>query len=497
MILTDEPTRTKHLETGVWGTVTLDAIFRKTAQTYPQRLALADAPDRTEWTSGAPERLTYGEAEHLVSRISALFSHLGLAQDHVVAIMMPNTVSTVLTYLAAWRCGLIVVPIPLNWRRQSILPLLEKLGAKAIITIDRIEGEDLSSQVRDIAAELFGIRQLLGFGDTLAEGIINIEHAVGEIDPAAARPEMRRKEHPADHVATVTFTGTADGRIVPVPRSHNQWIAAGLMPLLEARIETAASILSPFMLTGLSGIGAGLIPWILSSGTLHLHHFRQISQFAEHCAAEAPDHVLCPAALVEALAPALTNRGARTDLLCLWPGVHGSADPASVAPHSVVDVTILDELALVARQRGANPRPYPLTLGTISVPTGSDQALALVELSSAKPGDRPEQTGMPREVLLVRGPMAPSRKVMRSCEFVQATEQGFLETSILARVSRADPMTAIPEINAGRPMIATPPPPADAPSSPLEAVSPRLEPAAAAAVQRHTEPDLQPAEKTG
>jgi len=453
MILTDETTRAKHLESGVWGVVTLDALFRKSAEMHPDRLAIVDATDRQEWTSGTPERLTYAEADHIVSRIAALFSHLGLTPDNVIALMMPNTSATVLTCLAAWRAGLIVAPIPLTWRGHSIRPTLAAIGAKAIVTIDRLEGEDFGTSVRDVAAELFSIRQLLGFGDTLAEGIINIDQAIGEIDTGDEPVEIVRKENAADHVATLTFTGTADGKIVPIPRSHNQWIATGLMPLLETPIEAGSTILSPFMLTGLSGIGGGMIPWLLSGGTLHTHHFRQLSNLADHCSAIKPDTVLCPAALANPLNCIMTNLDLQPNLLAVWPGTHELETPAPLQPNKIIDLTILDELALIAKRRGENPRPHPLPLGPIRVPTGSSQPLTLVEVRSEKVEHGPTSKRETRELLSVRGPMAPATEIMNSYEFVPAAAKGFLETSILARVRAGEPRTAVPVARAGRLMM--------------------------------------------
>lgn len=453
MILTDEKTRAKNMESGVWGLATLDALFRKSAQLHPERLAIVDAPDRSEWTSGTPERLTYAEADHIIARISALFSHLGLAPDHVIGIMMPNTSAAVLTYLAAWRSGLIVAPIPLTWRSHSIRPALESIGAKAIITIDQLENEDFGTPIRDIAGDLFSIRQLLGFGDSLAEGIINIDQAISEIDAGEQFTEVNRKENAADHVATITFTGTADGMIVPVPRSHNQWIATGLMPLLEAPIEANSSILSPFMLTGLSGIGAGLVPWLLSGGCLYLHHFRRLDLFVERCETAKVQSVLCPAALVNAFCDRLENTNAKPDILAIWPGTHESTAPAAKDPSRIVDLTILDELALVARRRDDRPNPYPLPMGKIHAPFGSETALQLLEISSEKIESGPTSKKEKRELLVVRGPMAPAREVMRSFEFVPTTPKGFLETSILARITAAETRTAVPESRAGRLMM--------------------------------------------
>ena len=450
MILSDEETRARYLESGVWGTATIDAVFRKNAQDHPDRLALVDAPDLAEWTSGAPQSLTYAEAEKQVSRMATLFKHLGLAPDQVISTLLPNTVRTMLVYLAAWRAGLIVAPMPLTWRRRSMLPALDAIGTRAIVTIDHLEDEDVGIQVRDMAAELFGIRHVLGMGDRLAEGIIDIDMFLSEIGEDDSGPDLDRKENAADHVATVTFTGTADGRIVPVPRSHNQWIASGLMTFLEARIDDASTMLSPFMPTGMAGLGGAVLPWLLSAGTLHLNHIRSLPGFFEHCSVVEPDHVLCPATLAVPFANGLDQIGSGAALLPVWPGIHAESDGLSAGQRTVVDLTVLDDLAIVAARRDdGDTGPLPLPLGTITAPRGAEQALPLVDLKSIKPETDSEDAESKHEILVVAGPMVPAAKILKSFEFVPTHADGYLETSLMVTVPTGKQI-AVPEARAGR-----------------------------------------------
>ena len=50
--------------------VTIDEIFRRVAQRRPEALALADAPNRETFTDGPPLRLTYAQADRMVSAIA-------------------------------------------------------------------------------------------------------------------------------------------------------------------------------------------------------------------------------------------------------------------------------------------------------------------------------------------------------------------------------------------------------------------------------------------
>ena len=99
---------------------TLDDLFRRAAARRPDALALADPPNRESFTDGPPRRLTYAEADRMVSAIAARLRTLGLPTDAIVGIQLPNTVESVLTMLGVLRAGLIAAPLPLLWRRADM-----------------------------------------------------------------------------------------------------------------------------------------------------------------------------------------------------------------------------------------------------------------------------------------------------------------------------------------------------------------------------------------
>ncbi len=99
---------------------TLDDLFRRAAARRPDAIALADPPNRESFTDGPPRRLTYAEADRVVSAIASRLRTLGLQTDAIVGIQLPNTVESVLTILGVLRAGMIAVPLPLLWRRADM-----------------------------------------------------------------------------------------------------------------------------------------------------------------------------------------------------------------------------------------------------------------------------------------------------------------------------------------------------------------------------------------
>ena len=79
--------------------VTIDEIFRRVAQRRPEALALVDAPNRETFTDGAPRRLTFAEADRVVSAIAGRLRRMGLPTDTIVGIQLPNIVENILTIL--------------------------------------------------------------------------------------------------------------------------------------------------------------------------------------------------------------------------------------------------------------------------------------------------------------------------------------------------------------------------------------------------------------
>ena len=247
---------------------TLDDLFRRALERRPDALALADPPDRPSFTDGPVRRLTYAQADRAISALAARLRSFGLPTDSVVAIQLPNTVESVIALLAVLRAGMIAAPLPLLWRHADAAAALSRVAARALIGCQRIGDAIHGDVAMHIAMETFTIRFLCGFGDGLPDGVVPVD----DIFTIEGHPrEIERYGEASDHVALVTFDITADG-IVPVARSHGELIAGGLGVHIEARIEQDAVILGALAGASFASLASTVVPWLLSGGTLVLHH---------------------------------------------------------------------------------------------------------------------------------------------------------------------------------------------------------------------------------
>ena len=164
---------------------TLDGLFRRLLARQPDALALADPPDKPRVTGQPPKRLTFAQADRAISALAAHFIEAGLPANSVIAVQLPNTVEFVLTVLAAHRAGLVVALLPQLWRQAELTVALNRTGARAIVTMSRIDGVVHADLAMNAAVEAFSIRHVCGFGSDLPEGMASLDEVM------ANRPDRR------------------------------------------------------------------------------------------------------------------------------------------------------------------------------------------------------------------------------------------------------------------------------------------------------------------
>ncbi len=409
---------------------TLDDIFRRAAVRRPQALALIDPPDRGRITDGKPRHLTYAQVDRLISAIAGRLHRLGLGTDAVVAMQLPNTVESVLTLLGILRAGMIAAPLPLLWRKHDAVSALGRIGAKVFITSARIGSADHCDIAMQVAAELFPIRYVCAFGDGLPDGVVPLDDIF-----TLAKPDVlataERSDNPAAHVAAITFDVATEG-LVPMARSHLQLIAGGLSPFLEARIAQDSSILSTIPLASFAGIALTLMPWLLSGGTLALHHPFDVESFAQQRSAHRCDTVVLPGALLARLSESghLSGQDMKT-VIALWRAPERLSGSAPWRGETeLVDVASFGEAGLLAARRGPGGKPASIPYGTIVAPRGAPNAVLAAETDRTEAG-----------TLALRGPMIPVRAfppgAERGTEFIPKCDRdGFIDTGYTCRFER-------------------------------------------------------------
>jgi non-ribosomal peptide synthetase component F len=348
---------------------TLDDLFRRAGVRRPDALALIDPPNGETITGGAPRRLTYAEADRAISALAAKLRRLSLQTDMVVAMQLANTVDSVIALLGVLRAGMIAAPLPLLWREQEMVAALSRIGAKAIVTSSHVGLAAQSEIAMQVAAELFPIRHICGFGRDLPDGVVPLDDVFNPAPTEFYQPSVRPGPAAA-HVAAITFDVTGDG-FVPVARSQSELIAGGLAVFREAGIAENATILSTIPAVSFAGIALTLMPWLLAGGTLALHHGFDPAVFAEQSRAHEPCSVVLPGPALTLLADAGLLGGHIKNILALW---RAPEQLASAVPWqrdaALVDIASFDETGLLPARRGPDGLPAPIPHGAFVAPAG-------------------------------------------------------------------------------------------------------------------------------
>jgi acyl-CoA synthetase (AMP-forming)/AMP-acid ligase II len=371
---------------------TLDGLFRRVLARQPDALALLDPFNKPRVTGQAPKRLTFAQADRAISALAAHFIEAGLPANSVIAVQLPNTVEFVLTVLAAHRAGLIVALLPLLWRQAELTVALNRTGARAIVTMSKVDGVSHADLAMNAAVEAFSIRHVCGFGADLPEGMASLDHAL-----ASESATSRAVTQDGRRAAIISFDVTAEG-FKAVPRTHLNLIAGGLALFLESDVPQGAIMMSAFAPSSFAGLTSSMLVWLLSGGTLALHHPFDADVLEQQINEDGCDTLVAPAQL--ALRLGETDWPARLpglrNVIGLWRAPEQIASsPSWTFPHATLtDVYLFGEAGLFAACRAADGAPAPILPG----PHGAPRNVA----GSSVAG---ETLITPKGTLGLRGPM--------------------------------------------------------------------------------------------
>jgi hypothetical protein len=375
---------------------TLDDLFRRAAQRNPDMVALCDPPNRESFTDGRARRLTYAQADRMISAMAKRLRDLGLPIDAVVGIQLPNTVESVLTLLGVLRAGMIAAPLPLLWRRGDMVTALGRVDAKALITCRRVGATDHADLAMQAAADVFPIRYVCAFGSGLPDGVVALDDLYADEKAEAPRLDRARADNRAAHLALITWEAASDS-LAPVARNHAEIIAGGLAVLLEGRFETGATFLSAIPPASFAGLAVSVLPWLIAGGALVLHQPFDPDTLARQLR-EGCDAAILPATVV----PRLVEAGLFASNVRAVMGLWRSPERMTNAPAwrqqltAFIDVACFGETCIIPARRGTSGKPAPLPRGIVTAPRDAPGAVLVAEL-----------TPTPNRTLALAGPMVP------------------------------------------------------------------------------------------
>ncbi len=312
MRTTPQHLATEYRASGAWSERRIGDLYAASAAVEPARLALVDPPNRPVLDGAAPRRLDWRSLSALVDATMVALADAGLRRDDVLVTQLPNVVEYVAVYLACARLGVVISPVPMQFRRGELEPLCKLTRARALLTVRAFKGTEHARYATTITDG----PQVLVLGRDALPGTRPFITEPSSTDAARVRElELAASVH-ADDIVTICWTSGTEGVPKGVPRSHNHWISGSVSHYDGAQIRRGDRLLNPFPLVNMAAIGGCFMSWLRAAGTLLLHHPFELPVFLQQIASEQPQYAIAPPAVLMMLLQneALLNG---VDLSCL------------------------------------------------------------------------------------------------------------------------------------------------------------------------------------
>ena len=309
MVLADSQTIAHYTARGWWGEQTLWDQFAGNCARLGHAEAVVDASNRQDFAQGAPRRLSWTQLAQEVDRFCILLLDQGLLRDEIVVMHLPNGIEQFVVYLACARLGLIVTPVPVQYREHELTHILNITQAAAVVTMQVIGkaglGHASARMYRQLQTSHACLRKVLAWGEGVEPGTINIEQAM----PARTGPAEATRLAQAQAAAAVTandvfsicWTSGTEAAPKGVPRSHNEWLIVPPSIIEAGVLQPGTRLLNPFPFVNMSGLSTALATWLAVGGTVVQHHPFSLPVFLQQLREERIDYTVAAPAILNML----------------------------------------------------------------------------------------------------------------------------------------------------------------------------------------------------
>jgi acyl-CoA synthetase (AMP-forming)/AMP-acid ligase II len=298
MILVPQAKIDDYTARGWWGSVTLWDLFVKNLGQQPDAEAVVDAPNRADFAHGTPRRLTWAQLAAEVDVLSLQLLAKGIARDDVLVMQLPNCVEQFVVYLSCARLGIVVSPVPVQYREHELGHVLHTTKAAAAITFARIGKEgnahDAAAMFAGLQTEHATLREVLVWEDLANKSISHDDLKVLKQAELAAAVT-------ANDVFTICWTSGTEAQPKGVPRSHNEWLVVAPSIIEAADIKPHARLLNPFPLVNMAGLSTAFASWLVLGGTVVQHQPFSLPVFLQQLREEKIDYTVAPPAILNML----------------------------------------------------------------------------------------------------------------------------------------------------------------------------------------------------
>lgn len=278
---------------GFWGSDTLHSLLASWVKKAPERLALADQPNKAELCGLPAQRLSFAELQQFSDQLATELLQQGIGADDRLLVQLPNISELVACYYACSKIGAIISPIPVQYGAHELKQSADELQPAAVITLSDFRDQDLAAQAR-VALPNYPVWAL---GEDFAAA------GPGHVfDPEPLAKHLQQQRSDANDIVTICWTSGTTGSPKGVPRSHNMWLSIAEYTMTAGNYREGEILLAPFPLINMAAIGGFLFPSALLGCSLILHHPMDPPLYLRQLQEEAVTFTIAPPALLNQLA---------------------------------------------------------------------------------------------------------------------------------------------------------------------------------------------------
>ncbi len=298
MILTTQEKIERYTANGWWGTKTIDDYFLNLVEQTPEKIAIVDPANKASLCNSEFLTYTYTQLDDKIDQVADTLLSLGIEKDDIVAIQLPNIVELVITYFAVLRVGAIASPFPVQFREFECTQMLQSLQAKAVITLNEISEREHAKMFKALQEQVPSLQHILTYDKSDLDDVVHINLAQNVAPSEQLTRYKETQDVTANDIFTICWTSGTEGKPKGVPRSHNEWFISAYASVDAAQLNADDKILLTFPLVNMAGIGGVLVPWVLTGGTLVLHHPFDLPTFLSQIAQQQITYTLVPPSLL-------------------------------------------------------------------------------------------------------------------------------------------------------------------------------------------------------
>lgn len=199
--------------------ITLHEILRKTAEKYPEKVAIA--------YSG--KEISYAQLDASSSKFANSLAKLGVKKSDRVAIFLPNIPQFLIAYFGALKVGAAVTAISPMHREREVEYQLNDSGAQTIFALDSLYPivEKVKEKTKLENVIVTGLDEY-NFGNAKASSSPNALSFQELIDTNAQNP-LNLQFDPNEDLAALQYTGGTTGRAKGAMLTHTNLVSNALM----------------------------------------------------------------------------------------------------------------------------------------------------------------------------------------------------------------------------------------------------------------------------